>query len=339
MAFDWPRWLEQNRIEVKTSGANVSRDNIAIHCPFCGGADQGAHMSVNLAGKGFRCWKHPQHRGKNPARLVQALIGCTWERAQQIVGNTVHVPSDFLAKVQGQFAAPKAMALPPITIPQEFKAFGKGKPSEKPFRNYLRDRDFDDHDIDNLTRYWGVYYATNGPYRGRIIFTIRHAGAIVAWTGRTIHAREELRYKALSTDPERAEREGSPVAHGAISHYLLWYDKLLSAGGETIVIVEGPFDALKINVLGWRDGICATCFFTAAPTDMQIDLLHSVCPQFERRVLLLDAGTLATGIRVTTNLSGLGVVTGTLPKGLKDPGEFTRTTFSNFLLAVDRRYA
>jgi hypothetical protein len=334
MAFDWTRFFEQHRIDFQASGSNVSRNHVAIHCPFCGRDDPSMHMSVHLEGKGWRCWRHPQHRGKSPAKLVQALLGVSWERAKAMVGETVYVPDDFMSRVQAQINPPKAPTPKAISLPKEFKAFGKGLPSERPYRNYLLGRGFTDKQIDTITKRYGVRYCTSGPYSGRVVFVVRYEGEIVSWTGRAISKSQELRYKALSADPERAEREGSQVAHSAISHYLLWYDRIRDTDARTLVLCEGPMDALKVDMLGDRYGICATCFFTSSPTDRQVELLHTLCPQFKRRILLLDRGTLALAIRVTAGLSSLDVKLEEVPQGLKDPGEFDPVTFRDFALAL-----
>jgi hypothetical protein len=335
MAFEWLRFLDQHRIEYKSSGANVSRNHVAIHCPFCGPQDPSMHLSVNLEGKGFHCWRHPDHRGKNPARLVQALLGVSADRARTIVGQSVFIPDDFMQRVQSQFSPPQAATFPRIKLPIEFKPFGTGLPSERPFRNYLLKRKFTERQLEYITKRYSVRYCTSGPYRGRVMFLVKVRGEIVTWTGRSIYPDVELRYKALSPDPDRAEREGSPTAHGAISHYLPWYDRLRGTReAHTLVLCEGPMDAIKVNLLGARYGICATCFFTSSPTERQIELLHTLCPQFKRRILLLDAGTLAMGIRIAADLSGLDVKLGELPPHLKDPGEFDSVTFSDFALAL-----
>lgn len=334
MSWDWTRFFDNHRIDYDTSGPNVSRNHVAIHCPFCGPQDPSRHLSVNLEGKGWRCWRHPEHRGKSPVKLVQALLGITNDRARAMVGDAVFVPEDFMQRVQQQFMPAVNKPLPPITLPKEFRAFGTGLPSERPYRRYLLERAFTDDHLAVLTRQYGVRYCVDGPFKGRVVFVIRFGGEIVSWTGRTISSSQTLRYKALSTDPDRAAREGVPVARGAISHYLLWYDRLLEWDADTLVLCEGPIDALKVNLLGAEHGICATCFFTSSPTEQQVELLHTLCPQFRRRILLLDANTLAMGIRVTARLSGLDVDLGTLPPHLKDPGEFNRGTFRKFALAL-----
>lgn len=335
MAWDWQRFLDQHRVEHQTSGPNVSRGNVTVHCPFCGADDPGHHMSVNLEGKGWRCWRNPAHRGRKPARLVAGLLGISLERARDMVGETPFVPDDFIDRVRGLSASKQAQGdQRSIKLPKEFRPFGLGKPSERPYRNYLRERGVGDADIDMLTKRYAMFYCTEGPYAKRIIFTVKFEGRLVNWTGRHLSPNVTLRYKTLSIDPETARDEGTPVAVGAISHYLLWYDRLLKSDCDTLVLCEGPFDALKVDLLGWDYGICSTCFFTAAPTREQIELLHTAYPQFKRRILLLDKNTLALGARIVADLSALDVRLGTLPKGLKDPGLFDRKTFKQFVLAL-----
>jgi hypothetical protein len=323
LAFDFERFFEQNGISFATSGSNVSRGNVAIHCPFCGSADEGQHMSVNLHGQGFRCFRRPDHRGKNPARLVQAILGCTWERASLLVGNNIFIPEDFAAHV-GKLMAPKPVDKPrKLLLPDNFKTIEE-RWSAKPYIAYLTgpDRAFTIAQALLMTKRYNLRYATQGPYKRRVIFPITFEGKLVSWTGRAIDKGTEIRYKTLSADPERATREGCGQALGPITDYLLWYDRVMSADADTLIICEGPFDACKVDVLGRREGIVATCVFTSRPTNRQIELLHTMLPRFKRKYLLLDRGTLPTQLAVQGELVGLGLQLAELPRGLKDPGQF-----------------
>jgi hypothetical protein len=333
--FDWMRFFEQHRIEFNQSGPNVSRDNVTVHCPFCGTADQSKHLSVNLSGKGWRCWKSPnEHRGKSPARLVQGLLNCTWARACALTGESILIPDDFMARVRDTITPPEAPETIPLKLPKEFKPF-VGKPSARPFERYMvKKRGFDYDDMDRLHRY-DVRYCTTGAYRNRVIFPVWFEKRLMSWTGRHI-GDSTLRYKALTVDPDKARDEGYKPAVGAISHYLLWYDMLRKIDADTIALVEGPMDALKVCILGKSEGICATCFFTSEPTESQVDLLHTLLRRFKRKITLLDRGTFATGIRIASGLSSLGVTSYELPSRLKDPGEFDVSTFRKFALALRR---
>lgn len=335
MPFDWLRFFDEHRIEYKTSGANTSRDNVSIHCPFCGSADPSHHMSVSIVGRGFKCWRAPTHRGRNPARLVSALLGCSFERAIQLTGGTTTMPTNFAQSVRDAMGTPAPPPKrKPLSLPKEFKRF-EDLPSSKPFIRYLKEeRGFTQKQILRADDDWGLRYCALGAYRGRIIFPVYYKGELVSWTGRTIYDSEELRYRALSTDPERATKEGYKPAAGAISHYLLYYDELRRADADTCILCEGPFDSLKINLFGAKHGIVSTCCFTSAPTDQQVALLHRLLPRFRNRYTLFDAGTMATTMRVRDQLASLEIIPAQLPRRLKDPGDFTISTFDEFMLTL-----
>ncbi len=286
-------------------------------------------MSINLDGEGWRCWKSPRdHVGRNPTKLVQKLLGCSWDIAKSITGvDAIHVPDDFMGKVSSLMDPPKKQDNAPLVMPYEFKSFERGLPSSKPFVNYLqsRKRGFTSEQISTLSQTYGLRYCTSGAYHGRVMFPIKYNYNLVTWTGRSMYEVEELRYKTLSVNAEKAALEGYKPAVRAITDYLLWYDDLMTANANTLVLVEGPFDSLKVNVLGEDDGIAATCFFTMTPSDSQIDLLYELMPRFKRKYLLLDQGTLPMALGVITRLRPLGIQLRQLPKQFKDPGEIPTT--------------
>lgn len=329
MAFDWPRFLEQHHIEYVTQGANVARGNINIACPFCAD-DPSHHLGISLSGKGWGCWRRPDHRGKSNSRLVQALLRCTTEEAHRIVGSTTHIPSDFLAQIKANMAPP-ALDVEDrgIELPPEFKTF-KERPSAQLFAGYLAKRGFSENVIWHLTEDYGIYYSTRGPFKGRILFTVRSNGHLVAWTGRTVYPNEMLRYKSLTTDPEKAKLEGHEPAVAALNHFLLWADDLPKMDADTIYLVEGPFDALKVRVLGAREGIVATCLFTNHPTVEQKDRLHDILPRYKHRYVMLDRDATPAALRIASELALLDLKVRILPRGVKDPGELTRDQLLHF---------
>lgn len=333
--FDWVSFLVSNRIDYADSGPNTSRDNIVVHCPFCGSNDPSMHMSVNLSGRGWRCFRDQSHRGKNPVHLVVGLTGMTFESANAMVGNAQFVPDDFMARLNTALVPSDDVERPGLELPREFRTFDSTSPLMRPYERYLKERGFDT--VGHLTLKYGVRYCTQGSFAGRIIFPVVFQRKLVAWTGRAISEDAKLRYKALSRDGERTRKVGYEPALGAISHYLLWFDDLMVADADTIVLCEGPFDALKIRVLGRREGVTATCFFTSAPTEQQLYLLRALLPRYKRRIVMLDrTGTFANGIRISNALASLGTTNYVLPKQLKDPGEFESRTFQKFLIATRR---
>lgn len=338
MEFDYINFLERYGIEYKTRSPNAGRGEIAIRCPFCGAADPSEHMSINLDGRGWMCRRardDSQHRGKSPARLIRALIGCSAAEAARIVGAPLlpgaqSVADQVEALLGGSAAAPPAPR--ELREPAEFKKF-IGLPSERPFMRYLEGRGFPARFVRHASAEMGLRYCTAGPFAGRVIFLVHMEGQLATWTGRAISPRAGRRYQAHTPDPELAASWGLPPAALPVEQGLLWYDDLLPGGpllgsverpaADTIYLCEGPFDSLKVNMLGWRHGIVSTCFFTSSFSSGQENLLHTLLPRFKNKYLLLDQGTLPTAVGAASKLVALGVKVKFLPPGLKDPGELS----------------
>lgn len=318
MAFDPIRFFEQHGVAYRTRGPNISSGNMVIRCPWCGAEDSGEHLSVATNGRGFRCLRKPHEHSGGMPKLVQRLLGCSWQRAAEITGSAIHVPDDFSGAIHA-LLSPKKARVWDLVLPPEFLPLDLAKRRCRPFVNYLRARHFSDHAIERMHRRFGIVYCSGGhPYEQRVIFPIEMDGRLVSWTGRHIGT-HPVRYRTLTVDPEKEANEGALALERA-SDCLLWYDDLLDADADTLVICEGPFDALKTDVLGYREGIVATCLFTMSASPAQLDRLSTLSARFKRRVLLLDAkGTFASATRIALSgaVSGLEVRT---PIGAKDPG-------------------
>lgn len=317
--MDWIDFFNQYSVEYVTKGPNVSKGNVNIRCPYCGHEDTSHHMGVSLDGKGWGCWRNREHRGKSPVRLIQSLAGVTKEQAMQIAGYG-NFPSDYDRRMKELTSAPSEIPQRGLRLPSEFKAFD-GKPSARMFEQYLKQRGFSEDHIKTLTKRYGVRYCTKGAFSNRIIFPVRFESQIVSWTGRTISKGDMIRYKTLSTNPEKSKSDGYPLALGGIGEYLLWFDKLLKTRAKTICLVEGPFDALKVSVLGKDLGICATCFFTSSPSESQIDLLHELLPRFKDKVIIPDRGAFDKAMVTQQRLASLNVRVLHLPSNVDDPGD------------------
>lgn len=323
MSFDWEAFFDQHGIEYVRSGPNVGRGELGVHCPFCGDADRSQHLSVNLEGRGWICRRSKsEHRGRSPIRLIRALIGCSAEEARRIAGVETLPGSDFLGQVEAMLTPPQedtAAGRRLIELPA-FREFGDA-PSARPFVRYMARRGFSATFLRRASRELGLRYCVRGPFGGRVIFLVRQEGRLVTWTGRTLSKFTSLRYKSLSTDPERAAAEGLPPALLPTSACLLWHD-LMVDGGEVLYLVEGPMDALKLRSLGCE----ATCLFTNSASRTQVDLLRDIAPRFRRRLVLLDQGAEAAAMRLASDLAALGFRAGWLPPGIKDPGELDAGT-------------
>jgi len=314
-------WLDIFRlyhVDFAEGGRNVSKGHVAVHCPFCGTADESHHMSVSLRHGGWRCWRNAAHKGRDPARLLAALIRCSPAQAQQILGpDFVVLPDDYLASIRGKLF-PKVIEPPPVyEMPTEFRPLVR-EPRARRFIDYLRERGFVES-VDVLGLY-GLRYCTIGPWEDRIIFPVYRKGKLAAWTGRSIRSDANLRYKT----------------EGPIGDHLLWQDQLQrQTKANTIVLCEGPFDALKVRYLGRGLGITATCWFTAMPNRTQADRLHELLGAFPRRFLILDRGAEAKAIKLAGELRELSVRRLVLPRAYKDPGELDKEALEALVL-VDK---
>lgn len=317
MNFDWLAFCDSNHVDYKVTGAQ----QISINCPLCSGDDPSKHMSINLEGRGWRCWRHPyEHFGRKPTKLVAAILHIPLSRAAEIAGDNTFMPTNFLERVK--LAVQPVERVPPKSpkLPAEFKPITDSIAC-RPYVNYLLRRGYSKPEI---YRFKHIYYCARGPYHGRIIFTVHQNKQLMTWTGRTVSPNAGLRYRTLSQDRDKAKRDGHDPACGPITNYLLWYDELMR-DGDTIVLCEGPFDALRVRSLGRRDGIVATCLFTTSISPEQVELLHMMLPLYQRRILLLDKGTMVIALRYARLLADLDVRSVTLPSDIKDPGEIQTT--------------
>lgn len=331
--FSWQTFLDQFNISYVTKGPSVTRGHVAVRCPFCVD-DPSEHLSISLEGKGWRCWRNPkQHAGKSPTRLIVGLIGCSYDRAKEIAGeDRSHIPNNFIDRVTSLLDTKEERETDrSLEMPIDFKAI-RNRTSQLPCINHLRDRGLDDIEIFRLTKRFNLRYCTSGPFKARIIFPVFYKQRLVSYTGRSVLPDAKIRYKTLTADPEKAREMGVKPAVGPINDYLLFYDDLMRSTSETVVVVEGPFDALLMNILGRKLGIVATCIFTNTPTQAQIDLFHEIMPRFRRRCVMLDNDMYAQALRLKSELMSLGVEQVSLPRGVKDPALLRKKQLAKLFL-------
>jgi hypothetical protein len=315
MPFDWKRFLNSNNIEFGHSG----RNDIVVHCPFCGVADPSQHLGISLLGRGWRCLRNPdQHRGRSYVRLIAALIQCTEEHARQVLGEEIAtLPSgpEFSERWRKQLGlAPRDDARPQrLKLPREFKPMFDAGKLARPFKEYLRyTRRYSPVQTVWAEEAYNLHYARTGDFAYRIILPIYDAeGRLMTWTGRTIRADEHIRYKTLTT----------ALSVEAPPNLLLGLPLLWRANPtRCLVVCEGPFDAISVSVLGHEAGIYGTCLFGKNVSAAQSDLLYELMRRFERVRLLLDADAFFSVLRIKERLPK-GCVVAKLPQGVKDPGE------------------
>jgi hypothetical protein len=324
--FDWERFLADYNIDTSTHGHTTG--NIGIRCPWCGDADHGHHLGISLEGRGYFCWRDRAHRGIHPRRLVMALLRCDYETANRIVGSDAGPTPEWQSLstvvesiLSGLQRDPPATGS--LTWPEELRALRPSRSAALPYLGYLDVRGFDDP-ID-VAKTYGLRYALTGLFKHRIILPIYLHGRLVNWTGRAISPLASLRYLTLSSDPASAHKSGMPTAILPTSDVIYLHDDAAAVRGKTLVVVEGPFDALKLNWLGQRSGLVAVAIFgTGNLSSAQVDLLGELAANYERRVLLLDRDAALTAVQLRQRLAHLRFELMTLPPLFADPGELTR---------------
>ena len=334
--FDWQRFLDSQGIEYSERGASTAKGNLYVKCPFCGDADQGKHMGLSTAGRGWGCWRNQQHRGRAPERLIQALLGCGWPEAARLAGKGVSgLPSGlagFMDAVRGALGInPKAETRKPPLRPVDFRLF---MPGGGPIMDYMRDRKFSAADLYQLAEKFDLHYAIRGDWSYRLIIPV-HApdGTWLTWTGRAINFDAKIRYKTLTSDPDKAG-EG-PLAVGPINDFLLNLPSLL-AGGETLILAEGPFDAMRLSLFADRFDAKATCLFGKAISPAQIEWLVQLRPLYNRVVLLLDPDASLDALGVQARLAPLAIKTHRL-LGQHDPGDMDAREICALLTRISGR--
>lgn len=330
MAFDWRAFLDRHGISYQ-----VQKKDLYIHCPFCGASDGGRHMGVSVVGKGWGCWKQNTHRGRSPERLIQALLGCSWVEAQRLAGSGagpgLTAAGGFMAAVEGALGkAPPAGTPGPLLAPKEFRPLQPPiKFLQRPFWEYLGDRGFTGRQVETLADHFDLRWCMEGEWAYRLIIPVRdHTRAWCTWTGRAINDNAKVRYKTLTADPDKAGVR-APVARGPITNMLLDMPNLVK-GGDTLVIAEGPFDAMRLSLFAGEYNARATCLFGKAISKEQVDLLAELRPLYRDMVLLLDPDAALDAMTLQTRMAPLAALSHLL-QGDDDPGEMSPSAIRDLM--------
>ena len=308
--FDWKKFCQDHSIEFVTEGENVARGNVNISCPYCGD-DPSHHMGLSLPPKKpqWGCWRNSRHRGSDPRVLVMRLIGCSIQAATLITADSGSV-DDFRKITYTAIPEIRKGKLKPIVLPPSFRRIADSDEWSRVYIEYLRSRGFDNPI--KLARDYNLRFTISGPQHHRIIVPVMLEGQTMAYTGRALSANMSPRYLASSTDISTN-----------IKDLLFNYDAA-SPGGDRLVIVEGPFDALKVDFY-LKPRVRAVALASNAVTEAQIYYLYKLIPRFKKTILLLDEDAMIQAGTVFGELSiaGRKLILGALPNGIKDPGEMS----------------
>ena len=333
--FDWVRFVRDHNIPFVTSGPNTAQGHISIKCPYCGSSDPSQHMglSKDTSAPVWGCLRNSGHRGRNPRRLVQRLLGVSFGAASALVEETQKVnvdaldvairalsPHDPLYRAQNR----KRTA---VSFPKTFRKF-EGRVSDRysmQFLNYVAGRGFGQDSLD-VCQHYDLRYAMTGDYAYRVIFPVYFEGELFSWTGRTIGSAIP-RYMTMADS-------GKELLYN--------WDNAAEQIGECrhLIFAEGPFDVVKLDYYGTPLGFTCVGGLGTALSREQIILLSSLAKGFTRCWVMLDNEFDATmqGFALAQEveaLSGVRTRNVSLRKyGMKDPGEMLSGTVLTVLRAL-----
>lgn len=321
--MDWVRFLDENNIHFVSRGPNTKRGEVSIQCPMCGSDDPSEHLGINLTSDNWGCHRDANHRGKASYALIKAILGCSRQQAEVIVKQYSHSDPDTLEAALASLEDNRTdFELAEQTRNQElgpqFADFSEIRPRgvTKRFFQYLSGRGYDDA-ASVIARY-NLKCALTGRYKDRIIIPVRHGGELMGWTSRAIaNTIEAPRYLASSDK---------------VKTTVLNYDAL-KYGGQRLIIVEGPFDAIKVdnhNFTITRDAeveFRATCTFGTSPTISQLAVLRALVKGFDEAWVLFDRGADQQGSELA---EWVGAKQAFLPVAFEDPGELKAAQLNCF---------
>lgn len=324
---DFTALLDYLGVRYALSGPNTKRGNVNVPCPWCGD-DPSEHLGVDPVRGVYGCWRNRQHRGRRLARLVSALANVPLSTAQTMLGQqTVPEFEDAIDRIasgafldkkeeESQLGGVKELKLNP-----EFRPLNEITLPSRRFHLYLQQRGFGTlWDTLKLAGRYNLYYSFRYRFSGRIILPVYFEKKLVTWTSRSVYSDARIRYDTLNVE----------FSVMNIKHTVYNFDRARAAGGRILYIVEGPLDCLKLDYGACNAGCRAVALFNTSALPQQLYSLSVLSERFDHAVVLLDRGGVMeeqSAQVLREELSSVGfkdrVTIGTLPKGVKDPGDLS----------------
>lgn len=290
---DWRALFSEIRVDWRDRGKNTSKGNVNIHCPFCGD-DIGYHLSVSEKAESdgaYFCYRDNRHRGANPLALLYALGQPRSEGRLLINKHLLSVP---VSRVQ----------LPRREQVGRWPFF---EPLSDAGSRYLAKRGFE-----VTPRFISAYDLRSSPagkWACRALLPMSDGEKQSGWTGRSW--RPDLEPKYLTEAP------GGSIC-------------LPRPARSTLIVVEGPLDALKINHALEREDISALAMGGKhlGPAALAAISRAARAGKAARLLLLPDADvraaqrlSMAAELRMVAVAGRMQFGLASLPAGVKDAAE------------------
>lgn len=211
------------------------------------------------------------------------LIGCGWEEATAYANDKGPTNHTFESIQEAFYAVTKPpqieRELEEIRLPSSCFKLKIGEERSKPFIGYLRVRGYPMACIDRYDLH-GCVDPNPSPLSmaGRIVLPIRdERDRLIAYTGRSVVG-HRIRYLTL---PKEAPRRAI-------------YNANLAIGGELLIPVEGPFDAMKLDIAAYLKGLRANAVATLglSYTAEKVRILNSISRLYRTCVTTFDKGAI-----------------------------------------------
>jgi hypothetical protein len=317
--MNWQQLLDDYNIHYVTRGPNTKKGEISIQCPWCGDDDPSEHLSISLETPNWGCWRNAEHRGKQPLRLIRALLGVSAGQAGLLLAQygaaDPETLDDALTLLTGE-SKPMETTTELVKLPDNFWLI-QNKSSARRFWQYLKGRGFGAPAA--LARRYSLHYCTTGRWKDRVIIPVWDTKAnLIGWTARAIQQSKTVPKYLESNDNIKT---------------MLYREEELNYPGNTLFITEGPFDALKMdyflykhtegsygNTRAYRNA--ATCTFGISVSVGQLGKLRAYARNFRRTVVLPDRGAVQQSMQLADMIPAAECRL--LPGGVKDPGDLTQ---------------
>lgn len=263
-------FLTDYSIPYATRGKNISRNWIGVNCPSCE-SDSGFHGAISPDGHFYNCWREGKLQLPD---VVSLWLGVSKSESIKILNS---YRSDFISNgVEKQVEHIKEMSLPGNSL-NEFH------------KKYLDKRGFDPELLEQKYGFRGT--AAGATYMGQdfsfslIIPVFDRKGGLISFQSRDITGYSKIRYKGVK-------------AENCIKHYKDTLYNLHLVKGDTCVLTEGIFDAI-------RGGDGFVCSFGTSLKSSQIRELS----EFKNVFILFDSEDFAQekALFYGKELSSLGV--------------------------------
>lgn len=211
--FDKAGLLRKRGVQYEVAG-----EELFFNCPFCDDARKRMYLN-SRTGKAY-C-HNCGYATTNFIRWMSEFTGYEYNAVLDTVingrgvGKPIEMPN---------------IGITDIELPEGFKPLTQPFPVEqKAFWNYLRGRDIPASTVME----YGIGYVRSGFYSMRVVIPYTYQGELVGWGARSIFNRTNKEFRKI-LHPKGSNN----------SQFLINIDKVI--GNDRILLVEGPFDMLKL---------------------------------------------------------------------------------------------